>query len=162
MLFETGHFEREEFFRTDGNATAAAGAFFAGQDWGKLDTFHGWLTEWEFQLFPVAALDFRPGVVAGADGNEGLGRLFTGAAAGKAEGVGIGLLFHMAAPPVGKGSAGTSDNRPGLFVLEIQEIFFIQPLLSASFPVWMPVSVSYSFLVSAPTPPSPTVRASAL
>ncbi len=92
-------------------------------------------------MFPVGALDFRPGVIAWANGDERLGRLLTGAATGKAESIGIGLLFHVG-PPVGKGSAGTVENRPGQSVFAAQAIFFIQPWLSASFPVWMPVSVS--------------------
>ena len=54
--------------------------------------------EGEVKLCPGAALDFGPGVIAGAGGNNHYRRLFTGPAAGETEFIVISIRFHRREP----------------------------------------------------------------
>jgi len=94
MLPVTGGFEGDELVFACGDTATASGAFICVDCWGRF-LGHEWAgLEGEFQLLPGAALDPGAGIIARTDSDQHGCRLFACAAAGEAQGVGVGLLFH--------------------------------------------------------------------
>jgi hypothetical protein len=94
MLSVTGSFEREEPFSAGSNTAAAAGAALwidPREAWVRI---HGMRLEAELKLFPTAAVDLWPSIITRARRDQHRRRLLAGPAAGEAELVVGGLIFH--------------------------------------------------------------------
>ncbi len=89
-----GGFEGKEPLAASGHAPAAAGAALPVDLQGEMVCLHSTGLEGELKLFPGAALDLGPGVIAGTGRDQHRRGLLAGPAAGEAEFVVGGLIFH--------------------------------------------------------------------
>jgi hypothetical protein len=93
---EAGNFEGKQPLATGGHATAATGAALRFNLYGKSVGVHGEGLEGELKLLPGSTLDLGARIVAGAGSNHHCRRLFARPAAGEAELIVDGWLFHDA------------------------------------------------------------------
>ena len=94
MLPVAGGFEGDELVFACGDTATAARAFICVDGWGRGSSHQFCGLEREFQLLPGAALDLGTGIIARTYSDQHGHRLFACTAAGEAQGVGVGLLFH--------------------------------------------------------------------